>query len=143
MAALNSVILLPLAGCQSTSDPTTTDPLERTEYRLIHLSVWNRDSTAHSVDLVVLRNGEVVYWKTVDVEPDGEWRTAVESFDLPAGEQEPASWTIYARDANSTDGRAFRSTEMVGEDGCIRPIIHVHEGGEMGISEELSSPGCE
>jgi len=142
LMAINSIAIASLAGCQTKNQPTNSSSSERTKYRLAFLSVLNVDTTAHSVQLVVLREGDIVYWGTIDLESNSEWTATGEEFDIPEANTELATWKIFAKLGDESEGKVFRSTEMVGKDGCIAPIVTVHEGGVLGLSMDFSGDGC-
>lgn len=142
LMAINSIAIASLAGCQTKNQPTNSSSSERTKYRLASLSVLNVDTTAHSVQLVVLKEGDIVYWGTIDLESNSEWAATSEEFNVPEDNTEPASWEIFVKLEDQSESKVFRSTEMVGTDGCIAPIVTVHEGGDLGLSMDFSGDGC-
>lgn len=142
LGTLGSVMTVTIAGCQTNNEETTTDPQQKTDYRLTHVAVTNEDTTAQSVDIVVLREETVVYWTTVDLEPESGWLTDATAFDLPEDGDGAAEWTIHARLAGRNDGESISSEGLIGRNGCLYPAVIVDKNGSLWFGERFTDDEC-
>lgn len=109
-----------LAGCTGADDGAPAG------IRLPAFHLQNEGTTAHSVDLLIERDDEVVHWRTHDLEPNAG-STVVEA----SWPDDPATFEVKARvdDAARRTG-TFGAEDARGEDPCLLLKLSVLEGAD-------------
>jgi hypothetical protein len=114
--------------------------------RLVKLSVANMNDAPHSVDVVLERDGEVAYWNRLRVAEKSDGPGSVETVSFDSSGAEPATWNIFARIADRTDGKRYSANELQGDGDCVWPVVQVvptNDGtAEIGLAERLVIDEC-
>ena len=139
LAAAGALGAAGLSGCLGTEAANATGSGGGSDSKLAYLRVANEDDVAHTVHLLVQRQGEPVHWS---------------SHDLAAGNYEVTSrtieqsWTgaddevtVYFRLDDAEEWDSFDIDDGRGD--CYGAMAKVDDEGEFGVWFEKDPPACE
>lgn len=115
MRALHLLVAF-VVTCSGCAAVTTTSPHPTDQNVLRSVIVSNEDYIEHTVDVVILRDDQAVYWTSRTLGPRGSWY--VHSVDIAPPEIANTTdrYTVLVRLDNRTNGVKFRpETGMLGE----------------------------
>lgn len=140
LAAAGTAAAGALAGC-SGGESAASEPEDGDDggggARIAYLRAANNDDAAHTVHVLVQRNGGPVHWTSHDLSAEGDGTTASVSTDW-AGSGSPV---VHVR----LDGESSWSTFDLGEraESCYGVEARVGAGGDLSVWYEVTPDGCE
>jgi hypothetical protein len=127
--ALAGISLASLAGCSS---------FARGGIRIGYLAVENEHPEPRDVQVLLLADGEPVFWQTVHADGVDEEANAVGGEILAGYPDEAGSYDIYAKLVGQDDWKSTDLTEL--DAGCCQVIVKVRSDESVEI---LRSAGCD
>lgn len=121
-----------LAGCGAVG---RTEPPQRW---VEELGVSNLHSETHTVSVLLLRDGEPVYWRSMETEPYNEEEQRAGGGRFEGYPTEPGPYVLYVRLDSQPRSMWKRFTLADHDHECLELEIHV--GDDRDIGEQSSEP---
>ena len=136
---LNSVVLGgSLAGCTRSRDEPSSST---TEIRLNVLQAVNRDQQPYTIHVLLVENGEPVYWKSAEVSPYNPAENRLGGGQFEAYPTDPGEYVLYAwRDDQPRD--EWRQSDLRDHDAPCANIVIMIGDADTGTVKILRSFGC-
>ena len=141
MLRSGALSLAALAGCSAlAADDTASQP------EVVFLSVGNVREQPVTVDVQLSLDGDVVFWKLVDVEParvvDGTLVAGASHFTPPAFPAAPGRWTLRARVPSSGEQSTLAINGSTYDGACLRVNADVTEDGHLELHAGQRDESC-
>ena len=135
------------AGCSSLNRTETTETEDLPS--LQRVTVKNHDATRRTVDIIIERDDEIVYWNDFEIQASNQSKNITYGPEIapPTFESISAKWVVSSRLSNKTTGETFDLTE-IGSSGCYDVMVQIkedtieflHDTPECGVVSEVKSP---
>ena len=133
--------LAALAGCSALAGNDTGRQPE-----VVSLSVGNLQSQPVTVDVQLSLDGEVVFWRLVDVESarvvDGTLAAGAVSFAPPAFPERSGEWRLRARVPSSGEQSTLAIDDSTYDGACLRVNVDVQEDGHLALHAGQRDESC-
>lgn len=146
LAAGGAVTVAGIAGCSrventAESEPTPNEPTESDQPEpplLESISLENLNDQSHTLDIIIQRNDEIVYWTTHELSAISEPTSSIAlDSELPT---EPGAFQLVVRLDDDTRAQ-FSSTELPERD-CIDLVVMITREGGLSILTNVSGGRC-
>ena len=127
LIACGAGMLSGLSGCFASESRST--PIKITE-----LYINNLDDTSYKVDVLIQEKGDIIYWKTVSVDPrDGRHAGGAVLHDYP---KKSGYYTVVAK---RSGGSYVKLNIAKFESSCCKVVPQIDKKGQLDI---IYSTGC-